>query len=241
MSENAAIVSKNSNLYLYLHWYGEECEVRGLLEYCRDRGFRTPDFNDYGWARLCQVAANYVDDSGLGCGIGSFESLESLVKSGFDNGIYVIDGWDIIDRKFASQRDEEVDYFNEADPLAIKLIECEIDSHQPPSQQLGSTYLLAREVERDDLELGDRVFMRGHNYKPVVTTVIGLGCGMVNGHDVTGVPYTNMYAGSRDNPPEHNIKNYILNDKVRLVRRAIYRDIDEDLYVIQPPRTGRRH
>lgn len=54
---------KNSGLGVYLHWNGGRDSVQGFLEYCRLRSFRRPESDDYGWARLCQVAAIECDFS----------------------------------------------------------------------------------------------------------------------------------------------------------------------------------
>ena len=96
MGNRAVITDVNRTMGVYLHWNGGRQSVEAFLKYCDLCGYRAPSQDDYGWARLCQVIGNYFGPSGLSVGIRPYtnDDLEDLG----DNGIYVIDGWDIVDR-----------------------------------------------------------------------------------------------------------------------------------------------
>lgn len=59
-------------LALYLHWNGGRDSVEAFLAYCDLRGFRPPDADECGWARLCQVIANFMGADGLNVGISRY-------------------------------------------------------------------------------------------------------------------------------------------------------------------------
>lgn len=59
--------------------------VGAFLEYCELRGFRSPDNDPYGWARLCQAVANFMGADGLSVGISRYEG-DARMDPG-DNGI----------------------------------------------------------------------------------------------------------------------------------------------------------
>ena len=65
MGNRAIITTKKRDLGVYLHWNGGRDSVGAFLEYCELRGFRAPDSDTYGWARLCQVICNYMGAEGL--------------------------------------------------------------------------------------------------------------------------------------------------------------------------------
>lgn len=48
---------------VYLHWNGGLDSVEAFLKYCEMKGYRTPDRDCYGWARLCQVLGNFFGGS----------------------------------------------------------------------------------------------------------------------------------------------------------------------------------
>lgn len=93
MGNRAIITTKKRDLGVYLHWNGGRDSVGAFLEYCELRGFRAPDGDTYGWARLCQVICNYMGAEGLSVGISRYEG-DARMDPG-DNGIYVIEGWRI--------------------------------------------------------------------------------------------------------------------------------------------------
>ena len=52
-------VSESNDIGVYLHWNGGRDSVEAFLLYCKLKGYRTPEYDNYGWARLCQVIGNF--------------------------------------------------------------------------------------------------------------------------------------------------------------------------------------
>lgn len=97
-------IHDNKSLGIYVHWNGGLDSVTAFLEYCKRSGFREPDYDDYGYARLVQVICNYLSDrDGLSVGI---DTLDKLDLEG-DNGTYICKGWKIVDRKYAPSKNIE--------------------------------------------------------------------------------------------------------------------------------------
>ena len=131
------ITSRAREVEIYLHWNGGWDSVQCFLEYCRLKGYRAPD-DDYGWARLCQVIANYFtdlpgsgifpqgNDDGLSIGIGAFGGWD---VDFCDNNRYIIDGWRIVKWLDGKDRPVPIEYAQlKYDPLDMLL---DIDRHQP--------------------------------------------------------------------------------------------------------------
>ena len=93
MGNRAVITTKEgyiiqeSNLGVYLHWNGGRDSVEAFLKYCELKGFRSPENDCYGWARLCQVIGNFF---GGGNSVG-IDVVENLDCNNFDNGVYIIE------------------------------------------------------------------------------------------------------------------------------------------------------
>lgn len=117
---------------IYLHWNGGIDYVRAFLTYCKLKGFRKPDDDNYGYARLCQVIANCFD-AGLSVGIDNCAHLDC---ANGNNGTYICKGWDIVGRKyFSGEEQDEQKLYN----LLLK-----IDSMQPMHEQLGPSQIRSR-------------------------------------------------------------------------------------------------
>ena len=84
------------HLGVYLHWNGGRDSVQAFLTYCKLKGYRTPESDCYGWARLCQVIGNYF---GGGCSVG-IDVVSALYTDNWDNGVYIIKDWEIIGRQY---------------------------------------------------------------------------------------------------------------------------------------------
>lgn len=97
--------------------------------YCELKGYRAPSQDNYGWARLCQVIGNYFGGS-VSIGIDTCDHLDC---ENWDNGVYIIDKWEIVGRQFFDG--EEQDNYN----LIEMLID--IDQAQPQAEQLGEDFL----------------------------------------------------------------------------------------------------
>ncbi len=117
--------------------------VGAFLEYCELRGFRSPDNDPHGWARVCQAVANFMGADGLSVGISRYEG-DARMDPG-DNGIYVIEGWRIAERLRA-------EYGPGWEPTGIRDVRPEdeqrahdraemlraIDASRPEGQRLGA-------------------------------------------------------------------------------------------------------
>lgn len=117
----------NTGLGVYLHWNGGRDSVQGFLEYCRLRSFRTPENDDYGWARLCQVIGNFFGADGLSVGI---DEIGRLDKDNGDNGTYLIEGWRIVGREFFDGQEQQT--------YPLQRMLHGIDEAQPENQRLGN-------------------------------------------------------------------------------------------------------
>ena len=207
MGNRAVITTKenfeNNGVGVYLHWNGGYDSVSAFLKYCELKGYRTPDTDCYGWARLCQVIGNFFGGS-TSIGI---DTVDKLDCDNFDNGVYIIEGWKIVDRKYHDYA-EQMEY--ELEDMLL-----EIDSHMPENEQIGE-YLKATEIPVEDLKIGDVVFVKGYGEKFTKHKVMGFGLdGYINGTNVKGVPYVDLY-GDIERGYDWNINNYIKTKTVRI-------------------------
>ena len=207
MGNRAVITTKenfeNNGVGVYVHWNGGRDSVEGFLKYCELRGFRSPDTDCYGWARLVQVIANFMGADGLSVGI---DTVDNLDCDNGDNGVYIIKGWQIVGR-------EHFDW-GEQNEYGLNDMLKSIDEAQPREQQLGD-FLSAKEVDLKDVKIGDTVYVKeiGGTYKGV--KVLDFGDGRIlNGIDTKGLPYGNIVGGLLG---KDNCNNYITSPKVRIV------------------------
>jgi len=91
-------VKKTTDLGIYLHWNGGRDSVEAFLTYCKLQGYREPDKDNYGYARLCQVICNFMGGD-LSVGIDQCRNLDC---DNWDNGVYICKGWEIVGRKYFS-------------------------------------------------------------------------------------------------------------------------------------------
>lgn len=136
-ASKALNVSGSSDIGVYLHWNGGRDSVEAFLKYCEIKGYRPPERDNYGWARLCQVIENFFGGS-YSIGIDKCSCLDC---DNFDNGVYIIEGWRIVDRKFFNGREQDT-Y-----PLLDMLIQ--INDAQPEKEKLPIEILkeAAKKVE----------------------------------------------------------------------------------------------
>ena len=97
-------VKKTQDLGIYLHWNGGRDIVEAFLTYCKLQGFREPDHDNYGYARLCQVIGNFFGGD-LSLGIDKCRNLDC---NNGDNGTYICKGWDIVGRQYFGGREQQV-------------------------------------------------------------------------------------------------------------------------------------
>lgn len=126
-ASKSSAVAGSSDLGVYLHWNGGRDSVEAFLTYCRIQGFRSPDTDNYGWARLVQVISNFMGGDGLSVGIDKCSRLDC---DNYDNGVYIIKGWEIVDRQY--KRNSEQHHYDLAEMVKY------IDECQPVKMQLGA-------------------------------------------------------------------------------------------------------
>ena len=110
MGNRAVITTKenmdNNGIGIYLHWNGGRDSVRAFLKYCELKGYRAPSDDNYGWARLCQVIGNFFG----GLGSLGIDTVNHLDCNNWDNGVYLIEGWEIVGRMyFEGEEQDEYD------------------------------------------------------------------------------------------------------------------------------------
>ena len=119
---NRAVLTCNKNLRetgIYIHWNGGRDSVEAFLAYCDLKGFRKPEEDNYGWACLTRVISNFFAssiDDGLSIGIDNCKYLDC---DNWDNGVYIIKNWRIVDRIFYTGKEQNhhdfVDFIHEID------------------------------------------------------------------------------------------------------------------------------
>lgn len=191
MGNRAVITTAEKKVGVYLHWNGGRDSVEAFLTYCKLKGYRSPDTDCYGWARLCQVIGNFFG-GGLSIGIDVYDRLDT---DNGDNGVYIIKGWEIIGREFR--------HVDEQDGYSLDLMLMEIDKSQPETERIGD-YIAAPIAKISDLKVGDKVYQEyGGGYEAFEVVGFGDGC-YVNGTIRDGVPYVNKYGngvlGYKGNP-----------------------------------------
>lgn len=206
MGNRAIIRAAGTHKGVYLHWNGGRDSVEPFLEYCKLKGYRS--FEDgYGTARFCQVVGNWF--GGSLC-IGIETDVYDRDADGLDNGIFDVEGWDIV-RRVPSYAREQRRY----DHLEMLL---SIDAAQPVKEQLGERFLTAQIVPTADIKIGDRVFVRRYGGAYEEAEVIGIGSDMVvNGQNVLGIPYVGIYGDE----PVMNPNNYLRNEEYRVVDKPV--------------------
>lgn len=209
---NAAGHFNRSGLGIYLHWNGGRDSVEAFLKYCEMHDMTAPSQDPEGLGNLFTVINNFF--GGSSCFIGIVGSMDC---DNGDNGVYCIQGWEIVGRKYFDGI-EQHQYDMEEMLLAI-------DEKQPAQMQIGE-YIAAEPVNVEDIRLGDEIVQINWRGEVVKSTVIGFGedrC--VNGHDVKGIPYTDMFS----NHPEDNPNNYLYPEwygKKKEYRRVRHEESD---------------
>jgi len=143
-ASKSTAVAGSSDLGVYLHWNGGRDSVEAFLTYCKIQGFRSPDLDNYGLARLVQVIANFFGGDGLSVGLDKCSKLDC---DNWDNGVYIVRGWEIVDRQY--KRNSEQRSYDLEEMLRY------IDERQPAAMQLGAERIAEalaklREVKAND-------------------------------------------------------------------------------------------
>ena len=96
MGDRAVITTEDKQLGVYVHWNGGRNSIEGFLLYCKLKGYRAPENDCYGWARLCQVIGNFFGGE-YSVGIDRYDKLDT---DNGDTGTYIIKDWQIIGKEF---------------------------------------------------------------------------------------------------------------------------------------------
>lgn len=161
MGNRAVITTPEKKMGLYLQWNGGRDSVEPMLRYCELKGYRAPDRDDYGWARLAQVASNFFGGTrSVGLNL-----LERLDYDNGDNGLYIIEGWKIVGREYYPYAVEQSGHD------FVEMLHA-FDDAMPEGDRLGD-YLEAVEVDTGDLEVGDVVYRHTIRDQPMPLTVVG--------------------------------------------------------------------
>lgn len=215
MGNRAIVKPINENIGVYLHWNGGIDSVTAFLEYCKLKGYR--DFggkhsDSYGIARFTQVVSNFFGGK-LSIGIETnIDETEECAK-GLDNGIYVIDGWDIVKRIGGNEYHEGYD---------LKEMLVSIDEAQPLEEQLGENFLTSEVVDVSEINIGDEVYVANYDGKYNIFKVMGF-CDSYIGDKNVKVPYVNQYERINSDGTvdyTYNINNHLRVDKVRRYKKC---------------------
>ena len=220
MGNRAVITTKERKIGVYVHNNGGRDTIQPLLKYCELKGYRPPSSDSYGWARLCQVLGNFFGGTNS-VSIGTYTTDREMDPG--DNGIYVIDGWEIVERlttdyssDFSTSRmvaypeSQEQSEYDFAEMLKA------FDECMPEAERLGD-FLDAEVIPVSELKLGDKVWMREVDGSVKTYPVVGFGTGMVNGSNRNGVAYVERYDHEGDY--SWNPNNYPHGDTCRIVPR----------------------
>lgn len=138
MGNRAIITTKSREIGIYLHWNGGIDSITAFLKYCELRKFRGfPD--EYGIARLTQIIANYF---GGDLSIGITTTPESYRC---DNGIYVVEGWNIVEHLQHTPFGNDLVSYGYEQHEGYDLLEMliDIDNSQPENDRLGENKIKA--------------------------------------------------------------------------------------------------
>lgn len=207
MGNRALIVGKDSHVGVYMHWNGGMDSVAPMLEYASFHSAQGlgKEAYDAGLATLVTIANNFTEFGSVYVESVDPEELTEDYGYEFDNGIYVVDGWNIVGRIGAPDQEQN---FHDHKEMMIAF-----DKAQPEVMQLGEKFLNGRVIDTKDVEVGMEVFKRGvRKWEKHTVTHIGNPTGekVPNGYPEHS-PYTGEY-------PEWNVNGYVLTDTVRVAR-----------------------
>ena len=115
MGNRAVITIKEKNTpkedwnSLYLHWNGGRDSVEPFLHVAKLYGIRCNDDPSYAIARLSQLIGNYFGGT-LSVGIGAYKRLDT---NNWDNGTYIIEDWEIVEREHFEGKEQQEHNFDE--------------------------------------------------------------------------------------------------------------------------------
>ena len=201
MGNRAIIRGKNQEMGVYVHWNGGCDSVKAFCDYCKLKGYRSPETDSYGVARLCQVIGNFFGGalSVGGIVLPKFLTTKEVEEYWLDNGIYEIENWEIVEHL---NPDQVIDVYN-MDKVAAMMEE--INKAMPLSEQLSEDYLRSELVEPSVLKPGDKVYEMIFD-RIVEFEVLGL-----TGEN-KDIPYINYYC------VDGEFEKYIMNRVTKPIR-----------------------
>lgn len=121
-------ITGTNDLGIYLHWNGGRDSVEAFLKYCELKGYPSPERDKRGWDCLCYVISNFFGGSDI-----KAEPCRYLDCDNWDNGVYVIENWKIVNRLYnrhPEQRNydllEMLNAISDSQPEAVRLTEEEL-------------------------------------------------------------------------------------------------------------------
>ena len=138
MGNRAVITIKEDNVpkeqwnSLYLHWNGGRDSVEAFLHVAKLYGIRCNADPSYGIARLAQLIGNTIGGT-LSVGIGSYERLDT---NNWDNGTYVIQQWEIVEREFFEGKEQSRYNFDQL-VKEIRAANDEIFDYDPENEEVA--------------------------------------------------------------------------------------------------------
>ena len=114
MGNRAVITIKEKNTpkedwrSIYLHWNGGRDSVEPLLHVAKLYDLRCQSDPSYAIARLSQLIGNTLGGT-LSLGVGTYKQLDT---DNADNGVYVVENWEIVDREYHHGLEQQEYDFN---------------------------------------------------------------------------------------------------------------------------------
>lgn len=221
MGNRAVITDEKKNIGIYLHWHGGYDSISAFLKYCELQEFRSFDVDEeYAFARLVQVIANFMGPDGLSVGV------SDSVKEPWDNGVYVVKGWKIEEHYMGSKLINPDDEYHEGYDL-FEMLKF-IDARQPKEMQMGEA-LSQDLVPRNEIQVGDIVFIkdclkRGKDFscwRSLEVLGVGKEGQIIDGMDVSGIPFISLWNEPKEKASQER-GNYLRNKKYFCKRSKNY-------------------
>jgi len=99
MGNRAVIEFKDYDLGIYFHWNGGRDSIESFLKIARVLKL---EFNIDGFSKFSELFSKFpVSANGV-----KLQPLKFLDLDNYDNGVYVVYNWEIIDRKFKRNKEQ---------------------------------------------------------------------------------------------------------------------------------------
>lgn len=134
LDELTTPADKSDKVGIYLHWNGGRDSIEPFLLYCK---FKEYELDRSGLQKLVTVITNAM---GTGFNV-EIDKLERLDCDNFDNGVYVVQNWEIVGREFVTDDFTEQNEYNCLEFLL------DIDSNQPYDARMGVAELSKKYAE----------------------------------------------------------------------------------------------